>query len=295
MEYKKIWYFLQVAKRMNIKKAAAELYISPQALSKHIISLEEEIGTPLFLRTNSGISLTEAGMHLKRSMDNLYQSLDNAWEEFLSTIRRQENVIHIAFYRGLPQIAVVSFVTEFLIEHSPELKLELTGCEISNAIQLLQDGRCDIAITNVHEGVQYEDCSFIKLARIPAKIIVSRNHPWCTKPGGVTVDDLAQMPIVIYKDTYINMDNFYRNLKAQVSGEVRHIFAGDEEAIMQQVVLGNGYVVRPVYTVKNYIDKLQVLDLPEELQFNINIVIGYQNHHPLAKKFEQMRNIRIVL
>ena len=295
MEYKKIWYFLQVAKRMNIKKAATELYISPQALSKQIISLEEEIGAQLFYRTNSGIFLTEAGMHLKKSVEGLYQSLDDAWAEFLSTIRRQKNMVHIAFYRGLPQIAVVSFVTEFLIEHSPELKLELTGCDISDIIPLLQVGRCDIAITNIHEGAEYEDFSFISLAKIPAKIIISKNHPWCRKEGGVTIDDLAETPIVIYKDSHVNMDNFYRNLKARMNKEVKHVFAGDEDAIMQQVVLGNGYVVRPVYTVKNYIDKLQVLDLPEELRFNINIVIGYRKSHPLAKRFEMMRDIRIVL
>jgi DNA-binding transcriptional LysR family regulator len=295
MEYKKIWYFLQVAKRMNIKRAATEMYISPQALSKHIISLEEEIGTQLFYRTGSGISLTETGAQLKRSFEGLYQSLDDAWDAFLMAIQEQENVVHIAFYRSLPQIAVVSFVTEFLIEHNPELKLELTGCDLANALEMLKEGKCDIAITNIHEGSERDDLSFIRLARLPAQIIVSKNHPWCKKAGGVTEEDLANEPIVTYKSSNISMENFHRIIQDKKGGQVRTIRAGDEDAIMQQVVLGNGYVVRPVYTVKNYIDKLAVLELPQELKFNINVVIGYRKNHPLAKEFEKMRNIRVIL
>ncbi len=295
MEYKKIWYFLQVAKRMNIKRTAAELFISPQALSKHIISLEDEIGKQLFYRNSSGISLTETGTQLKRSFEGLYQSLDDTWDAFLSEVHKQESVVHIAFYRSLPQIAVVSFVTEFLIEHNPELKLELTGCDIAGVLEMLIEGKCDIVITNIHEGSEGEDLSIIKLAKLPAQIIVSKNHPWCKKEGNVTIEDLAKEQIVTYKDSGVPMDNFYRVMRDQKGSQIRAIKAGDEDAIMQQVVLGNGYVVRPVYTVKNYMDKLEVLELPDELKFNINVVIGYRKNHPLAKEFEKMRNIRVIL
>lgn len=295
MEYKKIWYFLQVAKRMNIKRTAAELYISPQALSKHIISLEDEIGKPLFYRNNSGITLTETGAQLKRSFEGLYQSLEDTWDAFLSELQKQESMVHIAFYRSLPQIAVVSFVTEFLIEHNPELKLELTGCDIASVLTMLLEGKCDIAITNIHEGSEGEDLSIIKLAKLPAQIIVAKNHPWCGKEGAVTMEDLIKEPIITYKDAGTPMDNFYRVMQDKTGMPIRTIKAGDEDAIMQQVVLGNGYVIRPVYTVKNYMDKLGILELPDDLKFNINVVIAYRKNHPLAKEFEKMRSIRVVL
>lgn len=295
MEYKKIWYFLQVARNMNIKRTAMELYISPQALSKQIISLEDEIGKPLFIRSNAGISLTETGRQLQQSFEGLFQNLDRVWDVFLSDIQKQESTIHIAFYRSLPQIAVVSFVMEFLIEHNPELKLELTGCEISDVLSMLRDGKCDIAITNIHEGSEGEDLSILKLARLPAQILVSRNHPWCNNSGSVSVEALAREAIVIYKSASAQGDNFHRMLQGKTGKKVRTITAGDEDAIMQQVVLGNGYVVRPAYTAKNYIDKLSILNLPDELQFHIDVVIAFRKNHPLADEFEKMRNIRVVL
>lgn len=50
MELLQLRYFCVVAKHQNMTKAAAELMISQPALSKTIIALEKELGTPLFDR-----------------------------------------------------------------------------------------------------------------------------------------------------------------------------------------------------------------------------------------------------
>lgn len=283
MEYRKIEYFLKAAEKKNIKKAADELFISSQALSKQIIALEEEIGVPLFVRTNAGITLTEAGVLLEASFRELYQELSGTWKQYLKNVRERNNVVRIAFYRGLPQIAVVSFVTEYLMGHNPQLRLELIGCDYRDAVPMLLRDDCDIVITNVHEGNEWQGCSWIRLVSFPAKIIVSRGHPWCRKEK-VTLEDLEQESIVTYPD--------YTAFPGNPSGQ---IISGDGESIMQQVILGKGYIIRPAYAVKEYIDRVQILDLPKERQFDIWIVIGYKEKHPLAQEFAKMKNIRIVL
>lgn len=42
-----IRYFITVARELNITKAAEKLYISQQALSNHVSSLEKEMGVKL--------------------------------------------------------------------------------------------------------------------------------------------------------------------------------------------------------------------------------------------------------
>jgi LysR family nitrogen assimilation transcriptional regulator len=54
-------YFLRVAELGSINKAAADLHLSQPALSRHIASLEHEMGTQLFNRTRGGITLTDSG------------------------------------------------------------------------------------------------------------------------------------------------------------------------------------------------------------------------------------------
>lgn len=53
-------YFLEVAEEKNVTKAAKNVYISQQALSKHIMCLEKELGISLFER-KPRFRLTEAG------------------------------------------------------------------------------------------------------------------------------------------------------------------------------------------------------------------------------------------
>lgn len=60
MNFQNIEYFLTVAEYKSFSKAAESLFISQQSLSENIRRLEDEVGTPLFVRGKT-VSLTAAG------------------------------------------------------------------------------------------------------------------------------------------------------------------------------------------------------------------------------------------
>jgi DNA-binding transcriptional ArsR family regulator len=53
--------FRQVAEVRSLTKASKVLHLSQPAVSKHIKLLEEELRVPLFVRSSSGVVLTDAG------------------------------------------------------------------------------------------------------------------------------------------------------------------------------------------------------------------------------------------
>ena len=55
MDSKLLEYFLRIAELGSINKAAADLHLSQPALSRHVASLEHEMGTKLFNRTQGGV------------------------------------------------------------------------------------------------------------------------------------------------------------------------------------------------------------------------------------------------
>ena len=71
MELRQLQYFLTVAEEESFIKASKRAYVSQQALSKSIMSLEQELNTTLFIRGPHGVKLTEAGQLLFRRAYNI--------------------------------------------------------------------------------------------------------------------------------------------------------------------------------------------------------------------------------
>ena len=64
LDIRVVYYFLVVARELNLHKAADALGISQPPLTRQIRQLEEDIGVPLFLRHSKGMTLTPAGKKL---------------------------------------------------------------------------------------------------------------------------------------------------------------------------------------------------------------------------------------
>ncbi|WP_308917504.1 transcriptional regulator GcvA [Jannaschia sp. LMIT008] len=71
--------FDAAARHMSFRDAAAELNVTPAALSFQIKQLEEHYGAPLFNRLNRRITLTEAGQALAPGTANAFAALSEAW------------------------------------------------------------------------------------------------------------------------------------------------------------------------------------------------------------------------
>ncbi len=80
--------FDAAARHMSFAQAAAELNVTPAALSFQIKSLEEHLGAPLFRRLNRAVELTEAGRTLAPGAAEGFQALSAAW---MATKRLQDN------------------------------------------------------------------------------------------------------------------------------------------------------------------------------------------------------------
>lgn len=71
--------FDAAARHMSFQQAAAELNVTPAALSFQIKSLEEHFGGPLFIRHNRAVELTEAGRALAPGARDGFEMLATAW------------------------------------------------------------------------------------------------------------------------------------------------------------------------------------------------------------------------
>src|SRR6476620_8144330 len=81
--------FEAVARHLNFRAAAEELSLTQSAVSRQIQSLEDEVGTALFLRHTRAVELTSAGSQLLRASSMALERIDAAVRQIRQSAGRK--------------------------------------------------------------------------------------------------------------------------------------------------------------------------------------------------------------
>lgn len=114
--------FEAAARLGSVSRAAHELHVTHGAVSRHIRSLEEELGLPLFQRQGRGLALTPAGQRLRDTSTAAFAQLRDTCEAL-----RQDHA-QASFVLGCPVSLLARWMIprlERLIADLPELALHL--------------------------------------------------------------------------------------------------------------------------------------------------------------------------
>jgi DNA-binding transcriptional LysR family regulator len=187
-------YVDEVARTGSIRKAASQLNVAASAISRQILALETQLGTPLFQRLPKKLILTAAGEvligHIRQTLKELTRA--QAKIEELKGLRRGE--ITVAMMSGLASNLVPGTVKQFRLAN-PRVKLMLTlfntGAEIQSAVA---SGEADLGI-----GFDFAKDSHLKvLARAAGKLgaVMAPNHP-LAKRVSIRLSDCVDYPLVI--------------------------------------------------------------------------------------------------
>ncbi|MER8432263.1 LysR family transcriptional regulator [Mesorhizobium caraganae] len=113
-----------VARRGGFALAAAELGMSPSAVSHAVRLVEERIGQPLFARTTRSVSLTEAGKALVETAAPALQDIAERMDRIRAIKGRPSGLLRL----NVPNIAVplaVTPVVAAMAERYPDVTVEL--------------------------------------------------------------------------------------------------------------------------------------------------------------------------
>lgn len=146
MNQKQLSYFLEVYRCRNIQAAADKLYLSHQGLSRVIRSLEEELGSPLFTRSNRGLEPTDFAASLVPHVQRLLD--DYATIQGVHTLTSQaRSVVTVYALDHLFEYFGAEFLLAFH-RRFPEITLSILDTTDEYALESLSAGRCDFALVN---------------------------------------------------------------------------------------------------------------------------------------------------
>src|SRR5215469_221535 len=120
--------FLGVAQHRSFRKAAAELGVTPSAISQAVLALETRVGAALFIRTTRSVGLTEAGEHFLARAKPAFEELVAACEVACDLGRPPAGLLRLLVPRAVVPTLLEPLVASFCQAY-PEIEVEISTGE----------------------------------------------------------------------------------------------------------------------------------------------------------------------
>jgi DNA-binding transcriptional LysR family regulator len=118
--------FLSVAQHRSFRRAAAELGVTPSAISQAVRALEARIGAALFMRTTRSVGLTEAGQRFLARAKPAFEELVAAGEAARELGQRPAGLLRLSVPRAVIPIVLEPLIASFCQAY-PEVEVELAA------------------------------------------------------------------------------------------------------------------------------------------------------------------------
>ena len=136
--------FVAVATHRSFSRAAAELGLSPSALSHTVRSLEERLDLRLLNRTTRSVAPTEAGERLLERLRPALRDIDDALEDANAFRAKPAGRLRLNVPRSAALLLLAPVMTRF-IKAYPQMRLEITT----------EDRLVDIVASGYDAGVRF--------------------------------------------------------------------------------------------------------------------------------------------
>lgn len=163
MELRYLTEFLMIARHQNFSLAAEALFTSQAALSKHLQTLEKELGVSLFDRTTRSVRLSRFGEILLPFAQQTAAQYEAVEKQLKTEKERSLHQLCIVSIPVMAQYGITDPLSAFRAVH-PEIRLSVSEQESSQIENLLEKGDFDLAFNrspgNGGSDSPYEEVPF---------------------------------------------------------------------------------------------------------------------------------------
>lgn len=204
--------FIILSKTLNYTKAAETLHLAQPTLSKHITSMEKELGCQLFERNQRQVCLTDSGNIFVNAAMQIVDTYDKA----------QLKIIDIQHYHPLKidgainennAAAIMSIAATFLDQEgipAPEVSADEEGN--SDALERLGRDEIDLAISYADlDKLDALGLAYIPLTRSHFVAVITPDNQ-LSGMKQISLDDLRNYRFIRYVDRYAA--NGWANIEA---------------------------------------------------------------------------------
>ncbi len=275
--------FLKTAEIGNITRTAEILHYTQAGISHAIAALEKETGFPLFIRSSSGVSLTEDGKRLLGAVQSLVNEQNNLQQTIDKINGIATGTLRIGTFSSVATHWMPEIIKDFQKKY-PKIEFELHFEDYDKIAEMILHGQldCGFLTAPVREGLD-----FTPLYRDPMHVLLPQGHPLAVKEK-ITLDEVKREPLIMQVK---GSDNDIRNILSQDKKRYTVKYTvNDDFSVMAMVKSGFGITIFPEMLWSNYkaCDALEIRPMEPEQSRTIGIATLPQNEMSvLAKTFRR--------
>lgn len=285
MDINRLNEFIIVAEYLNFSKAAAKLYISQPALSKHISEIEETLGVPLFIRDTHSVKLTAMGNAFLQEARDIVTRYNDAVGHIREISSAMSGRIRFGFLSSTLYSILPDFVEGFKSKH-PSASLSILCDTVDVLTNMVIDGDLDCAV------VAFMDSSFSPFLNSETVMwdhLIAAIHPEhaLAKCGSLQIRDLNGVPLTSFsKDSNPFAVDYFNRLFHDNCLDLNVVeTARNVETMIFLVWLNHTIAIIPSH-IEWLVNELAIVPI-SDVSFPINIIWRKDNENFLLPVFKK--------
>lgn len=224
--------FDTAARLGSFRAASEQLSVTPTAISHHIRTLEDQLGTTLFERVGRTVTLTEDGRRLAATTSQAFGMLS----ETVSALRRTaRKAVRIAAGPTFAARWLMPRISDFWEKHS-DIELEVVPTHLPN-----RTDRSDVDIVIRWDRLQEMPPEIPKLIELQPVAVASpefaASHGPFSHPS-----DVLRLPL-LHQRNHWGWRDWFDALGVTAPGDLRGVVVEDANVLLRAAVEGQGVVL----------------------------------------------------
>ncbi|WP_274649083.1 LysR family transcriptional regulator [Paenibacillus humicola] len=184
--------FLAVYQTGSFQKAAEQLFLPQSTVSNRIKQLERELNKPLFVRSKSGILLTDEGTVFLPFAQNAAKSIEEGRLAVVRLKRGLSGMLTVGCNNSFADSFLPRMLKDFSVRF-PDVSVRVHGMTTREQIRKLNNNELRLCISKYSLNVPA--LIFEQIFQEDVRLIVSRRHPLAERRF-VTVEQIVAEPFI---------------------------------------------------------------------------------------------------
>lgn len=233
--------FLILAEELNFSVAAEKAFTTQSTLSRHIKSLEKELGDELFHRSTRSMELSPFGQYYLPYAQGLVTAYQRSEKKRQEYIVRNSRTVRIGVINNI-HLFEIDKRMQMSQEALPDALLDIVEAPSNRLQDLFQEGRLSI-VTYIAPDKEPLPFPYMPFVRAQAYAYLDRSNP-LNKLDELSVENLSQESIVLA----LNNTTFPRLCEDYFRAELgysREFLYGSAEGAIMNAQLGSTIAIMP--------------------------------------------------